>query len=188
MQPEVRSPLRRRSTPLRFRLRQPVLGRALPSRLRSTGWTTPPPVSARRSWLAALPTSRDTVPDRRPASCPAPSRARPAFAQPGRPADPRPARHGWRVTIDWIVTIVGADRDRAARQGVGRQPVPDPVVVDGADAALRPPASRLRGALLRPGAREPVHLPLPRPAARRDHRLQDAAGGASCSAVPAGRS
>ena len=33
------------------------------------------------------------------------------------------------------------DRDRAARQGVRRQPVPDPVVVDGADAALRPAAS-----------------------------------------------
>ena len=33
---------------------------------------------------------------------------------------------------------------------------------------------RLRGALLRPRAREPLHLPLPRPEARRDHRLQHA--------------
>ena len=65
-------------------------------------------------------------------------------------------------------------RDRAARQGVRRQPVPDPVVVDGADAPLRPAGDRLRGALLRPGAREPVPLPPPRPASRRDHRLQDA--------------
>ena len=48
----------------------------------------------------------------------------------------------WRVTIDWVVTIVGRGRDRPARQGVRRQPVPHPVVVDGADAALRPPARR----------------------------------------------
>ena len=54
------------------------------------------------------------------------------------------------------------DRDRARDQGVGRQPVPDPVVVDGADAALRAAGRRLRGALLRPRAREPLHLPLPR--------------------------
>ena len=33
------------------------------------------------------------------------------------------------------------DRDRARDQGVGRQPVPDPVLVDGADAALRQPAT-----------------------------------------------
>ena len=37
--------------------------------------------------------------------------------------------------------------------------------------------ARLRDALQRPRAREPVHLPLPRPEARRDHRLQDAARG-----------
>ena len=46
---------------------------------------------------------------------------------------PRP----WRIAVDWIVTIVGAVVDRAADQGVRREPVPDPVVVDGADAALR---------------------------------------------------
>ena len=75
--------------------------------------------------------------------CPA-SRAAPgaALAQPGRPADPRPAR-----------LVAGDDRldrhdrrrgrDRAARQGLRRQPVPHPVVVDGADAALRPARDRL---------------------------------------------
>ena len=52
--------------------------------------------------------------------------------------------HGWRVTIDWLVTIVGAIADRARDQGVGRQPVPDPVELDGADAALR--AARARTA------------------------------------------
>ena len=46
---------------------------------------------------------------------------------------PRP----WRIAIDWAVTIVGAIADRARDQGSGRQPVPDPVLVDGADAPLR---------------------------------------------------
>ena len=46
---------------------------------------------------------------------------------------------------------------------MGREPVPDPVLVDGADAALRQARERLRGALLRPCAREPLHLSLPRP-------------------------
>ena len=39
---------------------------------------------------------------------------------------------------------------------MGRQPVPDPVLVDGADAALRQARKRLRGALLGPRAREPL--------------------------------
>ena len=55
-------------------------------------------------------------------------------------------------------------RDRPADQGVRRQPVPHSVLVDGADAALRAAGPGMRGALLRPRAREPVHLPLPRPA------------------------
>ena len=42
-----------------------------------------------------------------------------------------------RVVLDWILTIARRDRDRARAQAVGRQPVPDPVVVDGADAPLR---------------------------------------------------
>ena len=68
-------------------------------------------------------------------------------------------------------------RDRARDQGVGRQPVPDPVVVDGADAPLRPAGRRLRGALLGSRAREPLHLPLPRSGAGRRRRLRDAACG-----------
>ena len=67
--------------------------------------------------------------------------------------------HGWRIAVDWVITIVGRDRDRARRQGVRRQPVPDPVLVDGADAALRAPDRRLpRRALLRPRAREPARV------------------------------
>jgi hypothetical protein len=40
------------------------------------------------------------------------------------------------VIVDWA-SRSSARRDRAPRQGVRRQPVPDPVVVDGADAPLR---------------------------------------------------
>ena len=64
---------------------------------------------------------------------PAPS----ALAQPGRPAHARAAarlaRHDRLGRDDRR-----RDRDRARDQGLGRQPVPDPVLVDGADAALRP--------------------------------------------------
>ena len=42
------------------------------------------------------------------------------------------------------------DRDRPRDQGVGREPVSDPVVLDGADAALRAARQRLRGAVLGP--------------------------------------
>ena len=100
--------------------------------------------------------------------------ARAALPQPRRPADSRPAarlaRHHRLGGDDRR-----RDRDRARDQGVGRQPVPDPVLVDGADAPLRAARERLRGALLRPRAREPLHLPLPRPEAGRDRRLRDAA-------------
>ena len=70
----------------------------------------------------------------------------------------------WRIAIDWAVTILGADRDRARDQGLRRQSVPDPVLVDGADAALCAAALRLHVAVLRPRARESAHLPLPRAA------------------------
>src|SRR5204863_392564 len=66
-------------------------------------------------------------------------------------------------------------RDRPRREGLGREPVSDPVVVDGADAPLRETRAVLRGTLLRPRAREPADLPLPRPAPGRDHRLRYAA-------------
>ena len=51
-----------------------------------------------------------------------------------------------RVVLDWVLTIAGRDRDRARAQAVGRQSVPDPVVVDGADAPLRAARARLRSA------------------------------------------
>ena len=125
-------------------------GRALsPSRRRPTGWTTPPPVGADAGdddlgW-PTLPTEPTYpfpyTPPGRDAPPPAP-RPVPTLAQPGRPADPRPAR-----------LVAGDDRlgrhdrrrrrDRAAREGVRRQPVPHPVVVDGADAALCPPRDGL---------------------------------------------
>ena len=120
---------------------------------------------------------------RRGAGAPRP----PTLAEPRRPAHARSAepapRHDRLDRHDRR-----RDRDRPARQGVRRQPVPDPVVVDGADAALRAARRRLRGALLRSGAREPVPLPAARPAARRDHRLQDARRRRRSSAARAGRS
>ena len=92
---------------------QPVLGQSsLPEpHSAPTGWTTPPPVSSEedRGW--------PTLPDepRYPFPYSPPGQAAP-------PPEPRPVRHSrnpvdrltrglpdsWRVTIDWIVTIVGA--------------------------------------------------------------------------------
>ncbi len=48
-----------------------------------------------------------------------------------------------RIAVDWIVTIVGRDRDRPCDQGVGRESVPHPVVVDGVHASLRPAGGRV---------------------------------------------
>ena len=79
--------------------------------------------------------------------------------EPGRPPHRRPAErlagHDRLARHD-----PRRDRDRARDQDLGREPVPDPVELDGADAALRAPRPRLRGALLRPRARLPVLLPL----------------------------
>ena len=46
---------------------------------------------------------------------------------------PRP----WRIALDWVLTIAGRRPDRPRDQGLGGQSVPHPVVVHGADAALR---------------------------------------------------
>ena len=54
------------------------------------------------------------------ASCCREAAAAPALAEPGRPAHARAATR-LRVHIDWVVTIVRRDRDRAGDQGLGRQ-------------------------------------------------------------------
>ena len=88
-----------------------------------------------------------------------------------RPAQPRPARpplpgpptqRPGHARLD--PHHRRRDPDRARAQAVGRQPVPHPVVVDGADAELRerPRESRLSRQLERPRARLP-HLPRLRP-------------------------
>ncbi len=83
------------------------------------------------------------------------------------------------------------DRDRGRRrapdQGVRRQPVPDSLLVDGADPALRAARPRLRGELQRPRDREPLHLPLPRPGAGRHRRLRPASRGDRRRAARAAR-
>ena len=79
-----------------------------------------------------------------------------------RAAQPRSARtpfpralpRGVRVTLDWVLTIAGAILIVLAIKHMDRQPVPDPVVVDGAVLSI---ARRARGAgagvLQRPCAR-----------------------------------
>ena len=69
----------------------------------------------------------------------------------------------------------GRRPDRARAQGVGREPVPDPVLVDGAHAPLRPAGAGLRGGLQRPRPRLPDLPRLRRPEPRRHRRLRDAA-------------
>src|SRR5205823_6645093 len=96
-----------------------------------------------------------------PAGAPALAAGAPPLAQPARPADGRTAAAvADRDRLDRDDRR--RDRDRARDQGLGGQPVPDPVVVDGADAALRAAGPGLRGPPLRPRARQPLHLPLPR--------------------------
>ena len=83
----------------------------------------------------------------------------------------------WRITLDWLVTIVGAILIVLAIKQWVDQPVPDPVQLDGADAPLRAARQRVRGGHLRPRARLPLLLPPLGPEARRHHRLQHAAAG-----------
>ena len=83
--------------------------------------------------------------------------------------------HGWRVTIDWLVTILGAIAIVLAI----KQWVVNPYRIP--SSSMEPtlhcarPGSGLRGALLGPRARLPLLLPLLGPEARRHRRLQDAA-------------
>ena len=67
---------------------------------------------------------------------------------------PRP----WRVAIDWVVTIVGA----VAIVLAIKQWVVNPYRIPSSsmEPTLHCAGSRLHVPLLRPGAREPVHLPL----------------------------
>ena len=90
-----------------------------------------------------------------------------------------------RVTIDWIVTIVGAVAIVLLVKAFVVNPYRIPSSSMEPTLHCAQPAARLRGALLRPRAREPLPLPPPRSAPWRDHRLQDAAGGADSSAVRA---
>ena len=110
------------------------------------GWPAPAAATggheADESWPAPVgevPTAGTIDPSGAAAPPDGPPRSPPAraVAQPGRPAHPRPAAlaagHDRLGRDDRR-----RDRDRAAREGVRDQPVPDPLVVDGAHAALRP--------------------------------------------------
>jgi len=75
---------------------------------------------------------------------------------------PETSSHRQRVVLDWGAHDRRCGRDRDRCEGVDRQSVPDPVVVDGADAALWRVTGRTDA---RPRARDPhpcesLHLPL----------------------------
>ena len=155
-----------------------------------------PSAARTRTWRGATSASRE-LSRRLPALADPPSRAEygrtlepgePALgpARAGAPAAPsrNPVGrlfpglpHGWRVTLDWILTIVGAVPIVLAI----KQWVVNPYRIP--SSSMEPtlhcaqPGKGLRGALLRPRARVPVHLPLPRSARGRHRRLQHAAGG-----------
>ena len=92
---------------------------------------------------------------------------------------------GWRITIDWLVTIVGAILIVLAI----KQWVVNPYRIP--SSSMEPtlhcarPGDRVRGAVLRPRARVPLLLPPLEPEARRHHRLQHARRRPRRTAAPA---
>ena len=96
--------------------------------------------------------------------------------------------HGLRITVDWIVTIVGAIAIVLAIKAWVVNPYRIPSSSMEPTLHCARPAPRVRGALLRPRAREPLHLPVHGPAPGRHRRLPDAARCARRGAGPAGRS
>jgi len=75
-----------------------------------------------------------------------------------------------RVVLDWVLTIAGAILIVFALKAWIVNPY-GPVLVDGADAALREADGGLRGALQRPRARNRLYTASATRSAR-DHRLQ----------------
>ena len=86
------------------------------------------------------------------------------------PDQPRPGAVEERPRLDAFDRRRGGRRPRG--ESGGRQPVPGPVRLDGADAPLRAARGRLPRRSFGPRRRQPLHLPLPRPEARRDRRLR----------------
>ena len=82
----------------------------------------------------------------------------------------------WRIAIDWAVTILGAVAIVLAIKAYVVNPYRIPSSSMEPTLHCARPGNGCEAALLRPGARQPLHLPLPRAEARRDRRLQDAAG------------
>ena len=114
------------------------------------------------------------------------SRAEPAAerARVRNPIERLGLPHAWTVALDWLVTIVERSRSCSrSRRGSSTRTGSRPSMDRGCTALGR---SRLPCAVLRPSAREPVHLPLPRSGARRHRRLQHAAA-RRAPAVSAGR-
>ena len=81
--------------------------------------------------------------------------------------------HGWRVAIDWVVTIVGAVAIVLAIKAWVVNPYRIPSSSMEPTLHCARPAAGCEAEHVRPCAREPVHLPLPPAEAGRDRRLHD---------------
>ena len=94
----------------------------------------------------------------------------------------------WRIAIDWVVTIVGAIAIVLAIKAWVVNPYRIPSSSMEPTLHCARPGTRLRGALLRPRAREPLHLPLQGPGPRRRRSSSTPPPRHGRSAVPAARS
>ena len=109
------------------------------------------------------------------AVCPAASRYRESHASPRSSTEPNPTAvaHGRRLGRD----ACGRRGVRPCVRGEGREAVPDPVLVDGADPALCEAGAGVPRTIQRPGDRQPARLCLRQAQARPDRRLQGPCGG-----------
>ena len=103
-----------------------------------------------------------------------------AGEEPDRAADGLP--HAWTVALDWVVTIVGAVAIVLAIKAWVVNPYRIPTSSMEPTLHCAAPGPGCLAAVLRPRAREPLHLPLHGARARRHRRLQHAA--ARGAAVP----
>ena len=82
----------------------------------------------------------------------------------------------WRIAIDWAVTILGAVAIVLAIKAYVVNPYRIPSSSMEPTLALRAPRQRLQARFSDRVLANRLHLPLPRPEARRDRRLQDPSG------------
>ena len=96
--------------------------------------------------------------------------------------------HGWRVTIDWLVTIVGAIAIVLAIKAWVVNPYRIPSSSMEPTLHCATARLRLRGALLRPGARVPLLLPASGRRSAATSSSSTRRRSPTCAAARAGRS